>query len=182
MGEVVHFFRGTHESMRRMVQFALLLTILCCPAVSFSQSMQEVPPLAKEVERLLEEKEPTWKVQRPYIQMSPPVMHLKSAAEGDVLIYFWLMDNEIDVKSVFDGQIISLGNTLGERKKESKLPDLGDDNRLISDRSGRFAHLIFYKGTTLISIAAPTDTIAKRFAIYVAERVTPRQKTAASGK
>ncbi|HEX6279658.1 MAG TPA: hypothetical protein VFZ49_06520 [Pyrinomonadaceae bacterium] len=166
--------------MKRIAPFALLLTILSCSGAIFSQ--QGVPPLAKEVEKVLEEKEPAWKIQRPYRQMSPPVMHLKSVSEGDVLIYFWLMDNEVDVKSVFDGQIISLGNTLGDRKKESKLPNLGDDNRLISDRSGRFAHLVFYKGKTLINIAAPTDMIAKRFAKHVAQRVAPIKEAAESGK
>jgi hypothetical protein len=170
--------------MTEILRLALLLTISCCPAFIIAQetSKQDIPPLAKKLENVFEEKEPKWKIERPYVQMSPPVMHLRSV-DGDVLIYFWIMDDELNAKAVFDGEVVALGNILGTRKKEIKLPDLGDDNRLSRDRSGSFATLVFRKDKTFIKVAAPSEVIAKRFAGHVFDQiVAPKPESASSRK
>ena len=172
------------KGMPGIFRLALLLTFFCWPALTFTQEVtkQDIPPLAKKLEKVFEEKEPKWKIERPYVQMSPPVMHLKSA-DGDVLIYFWLMDDLLDAREVFNGEVIALGNILGTRKREIKLSSFGDDNRLLSDRSGRIAQLLFRKDKIFIKVAAPSNEIAKRFARYVFDQiVAPEPETTPSGK
>jgi hypothetical protein len=159
--------------MTRFFRSAILLTMFCWPLCTLAQ---EVPPLAKKLEKVFEEKEPKWKIERPYVQMSPPVMHLKSP-QGDVLIYFWLMDSERTAQEVFDGHVIGFGNILGKRKKETRLTNFGDDNRLLSDTSGRFADLSFRKGKICIGVSAPSVAIAKKFAQYVMEQVLAQDDT-----
>ena len=153
--------------MTKLFRSIILLAILCLPLSVFAQ---EVPPIAKKLEKVFEEKEPKWKIERPYVQMSPPVMHLKSA-QGDILIYFWLRDSDKNAKDIFDGNANALRNMLGKRKRESKLSYFGDDNFLMSDNRGGFVHLDFRKGSVYISVVAPSEPIAKKFANYVMEQI-----------
>lgn len=155
------------KTTRRLFTSFLWLAIVCCPLHIFPQ---EVPELAKKLEKVFEENEPKWRIERPYRQMNPPVMHLKSA-QGDILIYFFIQDSEQSAKDVFDGNLIALGNTLGKNKKETKLTSFGDDNRLISDSSGRFADFFFRRGNTYISVLAPTDVIARKFGQYAMKQL-----------
>jgi hypothetical protein len=146
-----------------------------------SMFAQEVPPIAKTLESLFEEKESKWKIERPYVQMSPPVMHLKSA-QGDILIYFWLMHSEQSAKEVFDGHCIALRNMLGKGEKESKLANFGDDNHLLSNDSGGFSQFNFRKGSTYIAIVAPSEAIAKKFGRYVLEQIISQDEKPKSAK
>lgn len=145
----------------------ILCAILCLPLGVFAQ---EAPPIAKKLEKVFEEKEPKWKIERPYVQMSPPVMHLKSV-QGDILIYFWLMDSEKTAKEVFDGNVIASRNIFGKRKKESKLANFGDDNHLLSNASGGSAQFDFRRGSIYISVVAPSEAIVRKFAGYVMEQI-----------
>ena len=69
-----------------------------------------------------------------------------------------------------------LRNTLGDWKKERRLPNFDDDNGLLPDVSGRFAHFDFRKGSDYISVVTTTDVIAKKFAMYVMDQLAADQK------
>lgn len=158
--------------MTKLFRLIILLAVLGLPLTAFAQ---EIPLIAKKLEKVFEEKESKWKIKRPYVQMSPPVMHLKSA-QGDILIYFWLTDSKETAKQLFDGNAIALKNTLGKRKKESRLPNFGDDNHILSLKSGGFVHFDFRKDSIYISVAAPSEILAKKFAGYVLKEMVAQEE------
>lgn len=100
--------------MKKVKLVILTLAVLCLSSDVFAQ---EKPELVTQIEKTFAEREPKWKIDRRHVQTSPPVIHLKSA-QGDALVYVWIMDSAKTVGEVFEGSTIAFGNSMGAKGKK----------------------------------------------------------------
>jgi hypothetical protein len=137
---------------------------------------QEMPALVTQLEKVFEENEPKWKIERPYVQLSPPVMHFKST-QGDALVYVWIMDSAKAAGEAFEGNTIAFGNRMGARGRKSKLAKFGDENYMYTGFIvGDTTSVHFRQGNIYIEVIAPTQVTAKRFARHVMDQIVASSK------
>ena len=154
----------------RVIIFFLL--IIC-----FSNSLhaQEKPELFSKIERVFQEKEPSWKVERTHpnttsdpIRQSLVFRSGKTQASVDVTIW----KREKDARDVFTAESLAFDNTAGKRMVKGKLPKLGDENYIWTNRgSVAWPMLKFRKGNINVTIFAPSVAVARRFARHVSEQM-----------
>lgn len=132
---------------------------------------QEKPDLFSRIERVFQEKEPAWKVERILSgQQSDPIKQsiaLRSR-KGQASVDISIWNRTQDARDVFGGQSLAFDNTAGRKKVKRSLPLVGDENYVWTNRgSSAWPMMMFRKGNIVVSIFAPTVAIAKKFAQYV---------------
>src|SRR2546421_9059466 len=166
-------------AMRRSARIRgyMVLGLLFLPANGFAQ---ELPPLVKRLEKMFAQTEPRWKLQRPYVQSNPPVMHLKSA-QGDALIYVFITQSDKAASELFEGGTIAFGNTMGAHGRKTVLPKFADQNYIFTGFVvGGTTSIHFRQGNVYIEVIAPTQVTTKRFAQRILDEIrsetTSRQR------
>lgn len=158
----------------RLKTFAFSLLIIC---LSNSVLAQEKPELFSKIERVFQDKEPAWKVERIYPgNTSDPTTQSivfrsgKNQAAVDVSIW----NRENDAREVFAAHSVAFSDTRGKQAMKSRLPKLGDENYIWTNRGSTAWPIIkFRKGNIIVDVFAPSVVIAKRFAQHVLEQITP---------
>lgn len=151
----------------------LLLFVLSCSMTSFAQGK---PEWVSEVERIFQQQEPRWKVERLSSHDTNPhhfyedIVFRSGKLQAAVSIHVWqkLQDNE----DTFKGQSIALNNIL-TRKVRIKLA-IGEEGYMWKHPGSiAWPTLMFRQGHVQVKVFAPSVAIAKRFARLVAERIPP---------
>jgi hypothetical protein len=159
-----------------MKRFARNVVFLALILVPISTRAQGMPALVTRLEAMFAKEEPKWKLERPYVQLNPPVMHFKSA-QGDALIYVFIMDSVKSAGEAFEGSTIAFGNTMGARGRKSSLPKFGDENFMFTRFvAGGTTSIHFRQGNIYIEVTAPTQVTAKRFAQHVMNQILASAK------
>lgn len=156
----------------KLKTFAFSLLILC---LSSSVLAQEKPELFSKIERVFQEREPAWKVERTHPRNAPdPLIQSlvfrsgKNQAAVDIRIW----NREKDARDVFTAESIAFDNTMGKRMLKRRLPKLGDENHIWTHRGSTVWPTIkFRKGNINVSVFAPSVAIAKRFAQHIFEQM-----------
>lgn len=160
--------------MQNTILRTILRTSFCALLLAGADALaQERPALVTRVERAFAEKEPRWKPQERLNGQSGPelyVLHLKSA-QGDALVYLWLMNSEKTAGEVFEGQTIAFGNGMGARGRKRRLPDFADENYLWTGFAGSTAAVDFREGGVYVRVIAPSRATALRFARHVLRQI-----------
>jgi len=163
--------------MKRFVRDVICLALILVP---IGTRAQEMPALVTRLETVFGKEEPKWKLERPYVQLNPPVMHLKSA-QGDALIYVFIMDSPKSAGEAFEGNTNAFGNTIGARGGKSTLPKFGDENYMFTGFTASGTTSIhFRQGNIYIEVIAPTRVSAKRFARHVMDQILASEKMQAA--
>src|SRR5690349_18392766 len=148
--------------------FAILLLIICSSAALLAQ---EKPELFSKIERVFQEREPAWKVERSYPgNTSDPRTQSIVFRSGkyQALIDVIIWKKEKDARDVFTAESIAFDNTAGKRMVKGKLPDLGDENHIWTNRgSTGWPTIKFRQGNIDVRVFAPSIAIAKRFAQHI---------------
>jgi hypothetical protein len=161
-------------------RFARNVVLLAPILIPIGTRAQEMPPLVIRLETTFAKEEPKWRLERPYVQLNPPVMHFKSA-QGDALIYVFIMDSAKSAGEAFEGGTIAFGNTMGARGRKSSLPRFGDENCIFTGFvAGGTTSIHFRQGNIYIEVTAPTQVTAKRFAQHVMDQILAYTKMRAS--
>ena len=151
---------------------ALFLLIFC---LSNSIYAQEKPELFSKIERVFQEQEPAWKVERIYpSNTSDPITQsiVFRSRKGQASIEVSIWRREKDAQDVFAAESLAFNNTMGKRKVMSELPKLGDENHIWTDRgSAAWPTIKFRKGNINVTVFAPSVEIAKRFAQHIFEQM-----------
>jgi hypothetical protein len=154
--------------MRKLTYNLVLFVLLFSPVRIYGQ---EIPVLVTRLEKVFKQNEPKWKLQRPYVQLRPPVMHLKSSL-GDALIYVEIMESAKAAGEAFEGNTIAFGNTMGGRGRRAKLPNFAEENYIFTGFVvGGTTTIFFRQGNIFINVSAPNKSIAKRFALLVLNEI-----------
>jgi hypothetical protein len=165
--------------MEKLTNNFILLALMFCPIRICGQ---EIPPLVTRLETVFKQNEPRWKLQRPYVQLSPPVMHLKSGA-GDALIYVSIMESAKAAGEAFEGNTIAFANTMGRRGKRTTLPNFGDENNVFTGFVvGGATSIFFRQGKIFINVSAPSKVTARRFAQLALGEILASPKSKTSSK
>lgn len=154
----------------KAIVFSLL--IIC-----FSNGLhaQEKPEPFSRIERVFREKEPSWKVERASLSttsdpMRQSIVFRSGEEQASVDITVWR--REQDAASSFTGQSLAFDNTAGKRMVKSKLPKVGDENYIWTNRgSAAWPTLIFRKGNINVTVFGPSLAVVKRFARHVIEQM-----------
>jgi hypothetical protein len=150
----------------------LILFLLLFPSSTIAQ---EKPELFSRIERAFHQKEPAWKVARILSgQQSDPIkqsiVFRSQKRQASVDINIWKRTQ--DAQDVFGGQSLAFHNSFGKKKVKRSLPLVGDENHVWTNPgSSARPMMMFRKGNIIVSIFAPTLTIAKRFAQYVLNEI-----------
>jgi len=152
--------------------FGFLLLI-----IGFSHILlaQEKPELFSKIERVFQEKEPAWKVERYYPEYtSDPrkqsIAFRSGKYQASIDVTIW--KREKDARDVFTAESIAFDNTMGKRMVKGSLHGLGDENHIWTNRdSAAWPTIKFRKGNINVEVFAPTVAIAKRFAQHIFEQM-----------
>jgi hypothetical protein len=154
----------------KAISFSLL--ILC-----FSNDLhaQERPELFSQIEQVLREREPSWRIERitpgaasDPVRQSIVLRSGKNRAAVDVAVW----RQEKDAADVFAAESLSLNNKAGKKMSRGELAGLGDENYIWSSvRSGAWPTLKFRKGNVNVTVFAPSVRVARRLAQHVIERI-----------
>jgi hypothetical protein len=142
---------------------------------SSGTTAQEKPELFSRIERAFHEKEPAWKVERILSgQQSDPIkqsiVFRSRKRQASVELNIWKRTQ--DAQDVFGGQSLAFDNFIGKKKVKRSLPMVGDENYVWTNPgSSAWPMMMFRKGNIIVSIFAPTLTIARRFAQYVLNEI-----------
>jgi hypothetical protein len=153
--------------------FSIILLVLGLSAQEMSP--KEKPELFSRVERVLRQREPAWQIERIYPShtsdpITQDIVYRSRMGQASIDISIWR--REQDAQDVFGGETIAFDNTAGKKKVKRSVPKIGDENHIwTSPNSSAWPVLKFRKGRILVSVFAPTVTIAKRFAQYVLEQI-----------
>ena len=162
--------------MMKLKAIIFILLIICG---SNSLAAQEGSELFSKIERVFRVKEPAWKVERVYpATASDPIRRSivfrsgKSQASVDVSVW----SREKDARDVFTAESLAFDNASGKRMVKGKLPALGDENFIWTNRgSAAWPTIRFRKGNINVMVFAPSVAVAKRFARHVFEQMAGRQ-------
>lgn len=159
--------------MKKLILCISLLPALCLTLDTYAQ---DKPALVAQIEKVLTEKEPKWRIDRKNVQLNPPVIHLKSR-QGDILVYVWVTESAKTAGEIFEGNTIAFGNTMGARGRRVKLPNFGDENYMFTGFvvSGTTS-IHFRQGNVYIHVIAPSQVIAKRFAQHAMDQIIESSK------
>ncbi len=133
------------------------------------------PSFIVEIERVFQEKESRWKIERKNVQnessfFKEDIVFRLGKVQAAVSIGSW--QKEKDAHDVFEGEAIAFNNTAGARMIKKRLPNLGDENYIWVNRGSEAWPMIkFRKGRVHVTVFAPNVAIAKRFAQYIAEQI-----------
>jgi hypothetical protein len=156
----------------RVKIFSVPLLLICC---AVNLAAQDKPELIASIERIFRGQEPRWNVERitvgstldPY---SETIVLRAGKLQAAVDISIWRRLQ--DAQDVFAGQTIAFDNTGGAKKIKSRIPNLGDENHLWTNRRSTAWPLIkFRKGNVNVEVFAPTLLTAKRFAQRVLKQI-----------
>ena len=157
--------------MKKKLCMALLLAI----CVSGKLKALDKPELFVRIEKVFREQEPRWKVESitvvsetdPYHQ-TIVVRDGKLQAAIDVSIWKRVKD----AQDVFAGESIAFDNIRGGKASKSRIPNLGDENHLWTNRhSTAWPTIKFRKGNINVVVFAPTLATARRFAQRVMAQI-----------
>jgi hypothetical protein len=160
--------RGKH------IPFVVMIFVAACSEsnqTSTTLLAQEKRELISRIERVFQEKEPTWKVDSSFPDEQSIVFR---SEEGQAAVEISIWKKEKDAKQEFTAHSLSLDNTWGKSMGTVKntLPNLGDENHIWTlPDSQAWPMIRFRKGKVNIQIFAPSVTIAKRFAQHVLEQL-----------
>lgn len=159
--------------MKKLIFCILLLSVLCLTSDTYAQ---DKPALVAQIEKVFTEKEPKWRIDRKNVQLSPPVIHLKSR-QGDALVYVWVMESTKTASEIFEGNTTAFENTMGARGRKIKLPNFGDENYMFTGFvvSGTTS-IHFRQGNVYIHVIAPSQVTAKMFAHHVMNQIVESSK------
>ena len=162
--------------MKRVIGGLVLFVLL----FSSSTTAQEKPELFSRIERAFHEKEPAWKVERVLSgQQSDPIKQsiVFRSRKGQASVEINIWKRTQDAHDVFGGQSLAFHNSFGKKKVKRSLPLVGDENYVWTNPgSSARPMMMFRKGNIIVSIFAPTLTIAKRFAQYVLDEIAATNK------
>jgi hypothetical protein len=150
--------------MRLKVFFLFLL--IACP--SSGVLAQEKPGLFSRIERVFQEKEPAWKVERTYPgRTSDPLRQSITfrSEEGQASVDVTVWRREKDAQDVFAAESNAFDSAAGKRMSKEELAGLGDENHVWTNRGGApWTTIRFRKGNVYVTVFAPSPAVAKRFA------------------
>ena len=152
--------------------FAFCLLIICFSTNLLAQGKQE---LFSKIESVFQQKEPEWKVERPYPgntagPLTQSIVFRSGKNQASIAVSIW--KREKDAQDVFAAESIAFGNTMGKRMIKGSLPNLGDENHIWTHRgSAAWPTIKFRKGNINVTVFAPSVAIAKRFAQHIFEQV-----------
>ena len=157
-----------------VVSAATVIFTGCCYAVCAQQKL----PLFSRIEAEFGKQEPGWKIEKIFDgQTDIPgedISFRRGKQQASVSVKVWHTSQE--AREIFAGQVIAFDNDRGPRGMRSKLPDLGDENYVWTNRTiGTWPMLYFRKGKVFVSVFAPTVIVAKRFARHVIDQIEDRQ-------
>jgi hypothetical protein len=159
--------------MKRLILCISLLSALCLVSDIYAQDKSA---LVMRIEKVFTEKEPKWRIDRKNVQLSPPVIHLKSR-QGDALVYIWVMESAETARELFEGNTIAFGNTMGARGRKMKLANFGDENYIFTGFTASGTTSIhFRQGNVYIEVIAPSQVTAKRFARHAMKQIIEWRK------
>ncbi|HEV2915300.1 MAG TPA: hypothetical protein VGX92_18620 [Pyrinomonadaceae bacterium] len=158
--------------MSKAIICGFLLTLCGLVQPAFAQ---DKPSWLREVELLLR-KEPRWRVQEVQALGVPELFNetiiLKSGPlRADVSI--GIRRSAEWAKDEFEQGRIAFTDISRKTSRQSRLPDLGDDNYMLVGKKKRNGSIFFRKDNVLVTVFAPSVETAKRFARYVADRIPP---------
>jgi uncharacterized protein YheU (UPF0270 family) len=140
---------------------------------------QDRPQLFVKVEEVLKRREPGWKIERNLSgQTMDPLTQSIKLREGSrsagIEIMIWRRLE--DAKQIFAGNVVIFDNTRGKTAVKRGLPALGDENYMWTNlHSTLWPAICFRSGSVLVSVFAPTVTIADRFARHILEQIAKTQ-------
>jgi hypothetical protein len=150
----------------------LLLLALFLPESNFAQGK---PQWVEEVERVFQQKEPKWKVERRHVHdqeytYKQDITFRAGSEQVAVSISIWKRLK--DAQDVFEAENLGLSNNPGNRRVKSKLPGFGDEGYIWVHRgSDAWPTVRFRKGSVIVDVFAPSVAVAKRFARHVVEQI-----------
>ncbi|HEX3085674.1 MAG TPA: hypothetical protein VHP99_14175 [Pyrinomonadaceae bacterium] len=156
------------------VSAAIVALAACCYSVLGQQKLQ----LFSKIEAGFGKQEPEWKIAKifegePGIP-SEDISLRRGKQQALVSVKVWHTSQE--AHEIFAGQVIAFDNVRGKRGERSKLPDLGDENYIWTNRAtGVWPTLYFRKGNVFVWVFAPTVIVAKRFARHVLDQIENQQ-------
>jgi hypothetical protein len=157
--------------MKRKVLVSLFLVLF---AASHAIA-QGKPQVIVQVERVFQEKEPLWKVERVNVQnlqdpFSESLVFRSGKLRALVTLNVWKRAQ--DAHDVFEANSIAYDNIVGGKRMKSRLPNLEDENYIWTNRgSDAWPNLLFRKGHVFVTVGAPSVTTARRFAQHVVEQI-----------
>lgn len=160
--------------MKRLLLLLSLAVIVVFPA---HISGQENPSWVTQVERVLEEKEPRWRIAEKDVRNVRGYFHeaiiLKSGAfRADVTIT--ILESPERAAEQFEGERIAFTNILEKDAAKSTLEGLGDENFMFTGKGRRkYGNIFFKQGSVIVHVFAPAVETAKRFAKYVVDLMPP---------
>ncbi len=157
-----------------MKYISILLLLICYSTGNILA--QDKPTFIVEIERVFQEKEPRWKIERKNVQnessfFKEEIVFRSGKVQAAVSIGSW--QREKDAHDVFEGEAIAFNNTMGARRIKKRLPNLGDENYIWTNRGSEAWPMIkFRKGKVYVTVFAPNVAVAKRFAQYIAKQIS----------
>ena len=152
---------------------ATLVFAVCCYSVIAQQKL----PLFSKIEAAFGKQEPAWKIEKIYggQAISKEELTLRNGKQqAAVGVMVWHTSQE--AHEIFAGQVIAFDNVPGKRSVKSKLPNLGDENYMWTNRkSHTWPTIYFRKGNVFVSVFAPTVIVAKRFGQHVLDQIEDQQ-------
>lgn len=134
-------------------------------------ALKEKPELFSRVERVIQQNEPAWRVEKVYSNftsdpITQDIVYRSKRGQASVDISIWR--REQDAKDVFGGHSIAFDNIVGKKKVKRSLPGIGDENFIWTNpNSSAWPVIRVRKGRIVVSVFAPTVTIAKKFMHHV---------------
>ena len=156
--------------MKRLLLLLSLAVMGGCPVLATGQ---ENPSWVTQVERVLQEKEPRWRIAEREVRSVEGYFHeaiiLKSGGvRADVIIT--ILESPERAAEQFDGERIAFTNILKKDAAQSTLEGLGDENFMFTGKGRRkYGNIFFKQGNVIVHVFAPAVETAKRFAKYVVE-------------
>lgn len=152
--------------------FAFLLLIIC---LSNNLLAQEKPELFSKIERVFQQREPAWKVERSYPgstsdPLTQSIVFRSGKNQASITVNIWT--REKDAQNVFTAESTAFDNTMGKRMVRGSLPNLGDENHIWTHHgSAAWPTVKFRKGNINVTVFAPSVAIAKRFSQHIFEQM-----------
>ncbi|HEX8557745.1 MAG TPA: hypothetical protein VF668_06580 [Pyrinomonadaceae bacterium] len=136
---------------------------------------QEGPGLFSRVEKVFQEKEPAWEVERVNRGDAPDPArrsYVFRSEEGQASVDVSVWEKEKDAREAFSATVLSFDERMGRRMEKAAVPKLGDEGHIWT-HPGRTAWpmLMFRKGKVNVTVFAPSVEVAKRFAQHVLEQM-----------
>jgi len=143
--------------------------ILLFAATGFSQDKLT---WITELEKVIAQKEPAWKIERKNLQdanggsYNYSLTLISGANRSSIQISrLYKVPNAAET---FAGQVLIFDNISGKRNFKSKLKNYGDEGFMwTTTRKGSWTNIHFRKSDIFVRVFAPAPNTAKRFADYV---------------